>query len=293
MIYISQLFIYPIKSLSGIALQQASLEERGFRFDRRFMLVTSDGHCLTQHRCPQMTMLQVALDDQNGLRVWHRQKPGDMLEVPLPGPSAQHSPLLRVRVWDSQNIKAIAVSSKADHWFSSRLTVDCRLVYMPDSTYRAVDPAYARYHEALSFADGYPFLLIGQSSLDELNARLAEPLSILRFRPNIVVSGSKPYEEETWEHFKIGNITFYRGERCGRCVLTTLNPLTGQKGPEPLRTLATYRQQDHKLVFGQYVLAKPTPVAVASESTPTNYRDTIHIGQAIDVVHAKPAEHLV
>lgn len=238
-------------------------------------------------------MLQVALDNQNGLRVWHRHKPDDVLDVPLQDRSARHSSFLQVHVWDSHNIAAIAVSTQADHWFSSRLNVDCRLVYMPDSTYRAVDPTYACYHEALSFADGYPYLLIGQSSLDELNARLAEPLSMLRFRPNIVVCGSKPYEEEAWDHFKIGNVAFYQGERCGRCVLTTLNPLTGQQGSEPLRTLATYRQQDHKLVFGQYILSKPSRIAVAPKLAPINCWDTIQVGQAIEVIQNKPTEHLV
>jgi uncharacterized protein YcbX len=282
MIRISQLFIYPIKSLGSIAVQQAALDERGLQYDRRFMLVTVDGHCLTQHRCPAMALLDVALDPQQGLRVWHRHRPHEVLTVPLTVPSDEGRPVIPVHVWDSQNIPAVGVSDQADCWFSRTLNEDCRLVFMPDSTYRAVDPAYAHNHESVSFADGYPYLFIGQRSLDDLNQRLAEPVSMARFRPNLVVSGSTPYEEDTWEQFQIGENTFYTGEHCGRCVLTTLDPNTGRKGPEPLRTLATYRQQDNKILFGRYALLRHS--AQPGEST------IIRVGQAITGIRYNESE---
>ncbi|WP_018618266.1 MOSC domain-containing protein [Spirosoma luteum] len=278
MITVSHLYIYPIKSLSGILLQQATLLDRGFQFDRRWMLVTPDGNALTQHRCPQMALLDVAIDRHRSMRVWHRHQPDDRLTLPLTLPQDSITSTLKVHVWDSHNIPAVAVSHQADHWFSRTLGQDCRLVFMPDSTVRAVDPAYAHYQEAVSFADGYPFLLIGQGSLDALNERLTEPVSMLRFRPNIVVRGSEPHAEDTWERFRIGDATFYRGESCGRCVLTTIDPLTAQKGPEPLRTLTSYRQHDHKLLFGQYVLAEPMP---PTQAKPVSRWAQIRVGQPL------------
>ncbi|ADB40120.1 MOSC domain-containing protein [Spirosoma linguale] len=288
MIYVSQLVIYPIKSLRGIAVNRAVLDRTGFQYDRRFMLVTADGHCLTQHRCPQMALLQVAM--QNGeLQVWHRDQPDDRLVLPLVVSSPECS-VMQVSVWDSHAIEAVRVSDQADFWFSRILHEVCQLVYMPDHTHRAVDQTYARHQESVSFADGYPYLLIGQASLDALNQRLVEPVSMQRFRPNIVVSGAEPYAEESWEHFRIGGFTFYRGESCGRCILTTLDPDTGQKGPEPLRTLSTYRQQDHKIVFGQYVLAVHNPARAVAGSSTVNDPNEIRIGQLVEEIrHEQPA----
>ncbi|WP_341871398.1 MOSC domain-containing protein [Spirosoma oryzicola] len=160
---------------------------------------------------------------------------------------------------------------------------------MPASTHRAVDPAYARYEETLRFADVYPYLLIGQASLDDLNQRSGQPLAMLRFRPNIVVSGSEPYEEETWDRFRIGHQWFYGGESCGRCMITTLDPATGQTGPEPLRTLARYRHQGNKLVFGQYVLAEsqPSPAITGSVETPV----MLQVGQSIEGLSQRVVAH--
>jgi uncharacterized protein YcbX len=254
MMQVSALYIYPIKSLGGISLTEALVEERGFRYDRRFMLVTPDGHCLTQHRNHRMALLEVTIAGRC-LRVWHRHQPADSLELPLTVESVPDAPVCAVHIWDSRNVKALVVSAEADRWFSRTLGESCSLVFMPPLSRRAVNPVYARYQEMVSFADAYPYLLIGQASLDDLNQRLKQPLEMLRFRPNIVLSGGSPYEEETWEQFQIGQQLFYPGESCGRCILTNLDPATGQPGPEPLRTLATYRHRDNKLVFGQYVLA--------------------------------------
>ena len=146
---------------------------------------------------------------------------------------------------------------------------------MPETTHRAVDPAYARQHDAVSFADGYPYLLIGQASLDNLNQRLAEPITMHRFRPNIVVAGSAPYDEDAWQQFGVGDVAFYGVKPCARCVLTTIDPQTGQPGREPLRTLSTYRQWKHKILFGQNMLAKP------ADKRPLG---TLRVGQPVMVL---------
>lgn len=275
---ISELYIYPIKSLGGLSLTEAVVEEKGLRYDRRFMLVDPAGDFMTQRTNHQMALLDVAIEQDDMLRVWHRHRPDDVLTLPLTV-SESNAPvsreLIEVNIWDSVGVPAWVVSEEADRWFTRVLDKPCRLVYMPETTHRAVDPAYARQNDAVSFADGYPYLLIGQASLDTLNQRLADPMTMQRFRPNIVVSGSLPHEEDAWQHFRIGEMDFYGVKPCARCVLTTLDPETGKAGKEPLRTLSTYRQWKHKLLFGQNVLARKTG---------TLELGTLRVGQAIEVI---------
>ncbi|AKD54916.1 MOSC domain-containing protein [Spirosoma radiotolerans] len=278
---IAELLIYPIKSLGAISVTETVVEGKGLRYDRRFMLVDPNGDFMTQRTNHQMALLDVAMDGDAGLRVWHRHRPTDVLTLPLTIPSqteAETTPreTVAVTIWDSRNVPALVVSAEADQWFSRVLDKPCRLVYMPETTHRDVDPAYARANDAVSFADGYPYLLIGQASLDYLNRQLDEPITMIRFRPNIVVAGSLPNEEDAWQQFRIGDVDFWGVKPCARCVLTTIDPETGQKGREPLRTLATYRQWKHKILFGQNVLAKPTGELTLG---------TLRVGQPIEVLN--------
>ncbi|WP_338871452.1 MOSC N-terminal beta barrel domain-containing protein [Spirosoma sp. SC4-14] len=283
MITISELHIYPIKSLGGISVTEAVVEAKGLRFDRRFMLVSPDGQFITQRANQQMALIDVAIEGTQ-LRVWHRNQPDNVLELPLlPADRPHDQETMQVSIWDSHNVPAVTVGEHADQWFSNALGQLCRLVFMPESTHRTVDPRYARQHDAVSFADGYPYLLIGESSLDELNRRLpsshehpAQPLSMIRFRPNIVVKGSDPYDEDTWAHFRINDIDFYGVKPCARCVLTTIDPATGHKGKEPLRTLATYRHWNNKILFGQNVLA---------EAMTAGTLGALRIGQTVEILH--------
>jgi uncharacterized protein YcbX len=286
MVTISELHIYPIKSLGGISVNEAVIEAKGLQYDRRFMLVSPDGQFMTQRANQQMALIDVAIDGVQ-LRVWHRHRPDDVLELPLVLPEdsttlPQSRETMLVNIWDSHNVPAVTVSDQADQWFTATLGVPSRLVFMPDTTHRAVDPKYARQDDAVSFADGYPYLLIGEASLDELNRRLPDnengqpqALEMLRFRPNIVVTGSLPNEEDAWNHFQINGIDLYGVKPCARCVLTTIDPATGQKGKEPLRTLATYRQWNHKILFGQNILA------ASKGDLPLG---TIRVGQLVDVI---------
>ncbi|MFD2573239.1 MOSC domain-containing protein [Spirosoma soli] len=289
---ITDLRIYPIKSLGGISVSEATVEEKGFQYDRRYMLVSPNGQFITQRANHQMALIEVAIADvsnQSGqgkwLRVWHRNHPDDVLELPLTISAASSVPTdhnyLPVDIWDSKEVPAITVSPEADRWFSKVLNEPCRLVFMPEVTRRDVDAKYAQPDSqgrlpAVSFADGYPYLLIGQASLDELNQRLpagSPSMEMGRFRPNIVVEGSSPYEEDTWSHFRVGGMDFYGVKPCARCVLTTIDPATGQKGKEPLQTLATYRRWNHKILFGQNVLPDPTAVGV------------LRVGQKLEVLN--------
>lgn len=247
---LSQIFIYPIKSLGGISLDRVVVQERGLQYDRRWMLVDEQGQFLTQRTLAGMALLQVDLLAR-GLQVSHRSRPElPPLLVPfeLPNPSR-----MRVRVWED-TCEALEAGAEAREWFSQALGLRCRLVYMPEDTRRQVDLQYARPGDITSFSDAFPILLIGEASLADLNQRLRQPVPINRFRPNLVFAGGTPFEEDGWDQFSIGAHHFRAVKPCSRCVVTTIDQQTAQKGPEPLRTLTTYRQQGNKILFGQNVL---------------------------------------
>ncbi|MDX5339052.1 MAG: MOSC domain-containing protein [Cyclobacteriaceae bacterium] len=247
---VQDIFIYPIKSLGGIRLQEAEVEERGFRYDRRWMLVDGEGTFVSQRTYPQLALLGVELSHEHVL-VFHKNQPTKLLEIPL---GLAEGPEIPVQIWEDE-VLGKQVSSKVDRWFSEILGFEVRLVVMPESTHRKVDPRYAVNGESVSFADGMPYLLISQESLDELNSRLETPVPMDRFRPNIVISGGEPFLEDQLKAIQIGGIDLRVVKPCARCVLTTVDQNTGEKGKEPLRTLSLYRAQNHKVMFGQNVIA--------------------------------------
>jgi len=261
MLSISQLYIYPIKSLGGIAVNTALITDRGLKNDRRFMVVDANGLFLTQRERPLMALLRTAIE-ADVLIVWHKDHQSDKLRLQLePQPSLS---VKIVKVWDDY-CEAQYVSDEADKWFSEKLNSPCRLLYMPESTKRMVDPVYALSNDITSFSDGYPVLLIGQSSLDDLNGRMTEALPMDRFRPNIVMAGGTPFEEDSLEQFSVSGINFYGVKLCARCVVTTTNQETGVTGKEPLKTLATYRLANNKVYFGQNVLCRGEGLITAGD----------------------------
>ncbi len=243
---LSQIFIYPVKSLRGIALEQVHLEARGPAFDRRWMVVSPTGEFFTQRECPEMALIHTALTARH-LELEHLHKPLGKVQIPLQPPP--DSLPQRVQIWDDACL-ALRVSRDADAWLSEALERPCHLVYMPDDTQRPTDPFYSRPEDIVSFADGFPYLIIGQASLDELNTRLEVPIIMQRFRPNFVFTGGTPFEEDTWSHFSIGNQSFRGVKTCARCQLTMIDPDTAQMGKEPLRTLSQYRRVGHRILFG-------------------------------------------
>lgn len=251
MLTISQLIIYPIKSLGAIDLQESNVMARGLAYDRRWLLVDENNHFITQRENTKMALIDVIFAENDGLLVSHRTKNIAPLLVPF---TPQTTDTQNVVVWEDE-ISGIRVSDEADAWFSEVLEKDCRLMYQPDESIRLIDPDYAiTGHEHSSFADGYPILLVGQASLDDLNSRLAEKITMNRFRPNIVFSGGEPFQEDKIKAFSVQNAKFAGVKPCARCVLTTINPSTAEKGKEPLATLATYRKSGNKILFGQNVV---------------------------------------
>ena len=271
MLTVSELFIYPVKSLGGIPVSSAKVTDRGFEFDRRWMLVDLNNRFLTQREMPAMALLQVELTS-NGLKVYLKKDINSKINIPFLPETKEE---VTVEIFE-ESCKAIFVSKIVDEWFSQVLPINCRLVFMPGSSKRFVDEQYAINHEITSFSDGYPFLIIGQASLDDLNYRLAEALPINRFRPNIIFTGSKPYEEDDLQHFTINNVNFYGVKLSARCVITTVNQDNASKSNEPLRTFATYRQKNNKIYFGQNLLH--------------DGEGTIKVGDTIEVIKIKSSE---
>ncbi|MFZ6012481.1 MAG: MOSC domain-containing protein, partial [Bacteroidota bacterium] len=169
-----------------------------------------------------------------------------------------HAPALgqqiQTKIWDDV-VDTIEVNQALSQWFTDHLNMNVKLVSFPEKNSRPVDPDYKVNDEHVSLADGFPFLIIGQSSLDDLNSRMEKPVPMNRFRPNLVFTGGAPYEEDGWRNFSIGKTRFVGVKPCSRCVLTTVNQDTGEKGIEPLYTLSTYRKQNNKVLFGQNAVA--------------------------------------
>lgn len=267
---VSSITIYPVKGLRGVSVEEAVAEGRGFRGDRRFMVVDPTGRFLTQRECGRMALLQAFWD-------------GDhlVLNNPTQGTlsiraSLDAEPDTRVTVWDSE-VDAATVSSAADTWLSAALDRPVRLVAMPETTRRPVNPEYDRGSDIVSFADGYPYLVISDASLADLNSKLAQSVEMRRFRPNFTVSGADSYAEDRWETFEAGAVRFCGIKPCMRCVVTTIDPDTGEREKEPLRTLATYRKRGNLVMFGMNAVPD-------LGETPSTADRTVRVGDRVRVV---------
>jgi uncharacterized protein YcbX len=249
-IRLAEIWIYPIKSLGGIRLKTSSVEEKGLQYDRRWMIVDENGIFLTQRAIPKMATVDVTLHD-TGLILSDRFEPEDRVLVPF---IADSELPVHVKVWNDM-VLALKVSDKADHWLSRQLGKNVSIVAMTASTHREMNHADAAPGRVVSFADDFPYLLISQASLDDLNSRLTEPVTMNRFRPNFIISGTEPFAEDSWKHITIGDVGFEVKKPCERCVLVNVDQHSGKKGTEPLKTLATYRRADKKVLFGQNVIS--------------------------------------
>jgi uncharacterized protein YcbX len=266
MITLEQLFLYPLKSARGIEVREWHVDDFGLRFDRRFMVVTADGAFLTQRSHPRMALIEVRID-------------GGLLRLEAPGMPSLTTALepaggedALVTVWGDQ-CAAHLPDRAADAWLSRYLELECRLAYLPAGTVRRVDPERVPDVRRVSFADAYPFLIIGRASLEDLNRRLPAPLPMNRFRPNLVVGGAPPYAEDLWRRIRIGALELDVLKPCARCAITTTDQKTAERGVEPIRTLAQYRRSGNDVLFGQNALHLGTgtlrvgdPVAVIAGS---------------------------
>ena len=249
---LSEINIYPIKSLGGISLQSSEVEERGLKYDRRWVLVDDTNKFFTQRDFPEMALIKVTIEN-DGLHLQHKRKNVESLKVPF---DFIHVKKDEVIIWDDTVVGEF-YDNQIDEWFSEILGIKCHLVKMPESTRRVVDEKYTK-NKIVTFADAFPFLIIGQSSLDDLNSRMEEPLPMNRFRTNFVFTGGKPFEEDNWKKFKIGEVIFEAVKPCARCVITTTDQETAERAEEPLFTLSKYRNIGNKVMFGMNLIAEST-----------------------------------
>jgi uncharacterized protein len=239
---VTALWMYPIKSCRGVPVPAATAGRRGFDGDRRWMIVDEAGRFLTQRELPRMTLVRCALGD-------------DTIEVSAEGQPALSLPRAledgaraEVEIWG--DTFPARVHSQGSEWFTRTLGRPCRAVYMPDEVARTPGSGGRWPEDRVGFADGYPYLLATETSLAELNRRLPEPITMERFRPNIVVDGQEPFAEDDWRRLRVGELPFRVPKGCDRCAITTVDPDTGATGREPLRTLATFRRRDGAVWFG-------------------------------------------
>jgi hypothetical protein len=262
---VSGLYCYPLKSARGLSLDVAEVEPRGLRDDRRWMVVDPQGEFISQRDLPKMARIAVALVE-------------DGLLLSSDGAGEVFAPRggmgrTKVRVWGDE-VVAETCSALADKWLSELLGEACRLVYMPDYTRREISQSYAKPGEIVGFADGFPLLLIGRGSLDALNEKLAEPVPMNRFRPNIVVSGAEPHAEDGWSQIRVGGLEMAVVKPCSRCPMPGVDQLTGERSREPLATLARYRRKDGQVWFGQNVIAREFGVIRAGDAVAVELSST-------------------
>ena len=246
-IIVSGLFIYPVKSCREVIQNSTWLEDFGLKNDRRWMVVDEKGVMLTQRKLSKMCLIQPEITDI-GLMLTTSSM--DSLHIDLPLANKKSN----VKVWDDQ-CQAYDAGDDAANWLSQFLSTKCRLVYFPDDEFRQVDLDYANEGDKTAFSDGFPLLLISQASLDDLNQRLATPISMSRFRPNIVVSGCEPFAEDAWKKIRVGEINCRIVKPCSRCVIPSINIETAEREVEPTKTLVEYRKRNNKIFFGQNVIA--------------------------------------
>ena len=258
------LHIYPIKSTHRIAQVRATVNPWGLAGDRRWMIVDEHARFLTQRELPRMALIQAVPDDDGGLLLTasgHRYQ-----RISFPGERAD---IMEVLVWKDL-VPARKASTEASIWLTSFLGRRVDLVYMYDPNLRQTNTKYTQPGTTVSFADGYPLLCTTEASLSMLNEKLPNSIPMERFRPNVVVSGGAPFEEDTWRRLRIGEVKFAVVKPCTRCTITTVDQESASRGKEPLRTLNSFRKRGSNVYFGENLVPENTGI--------------IHTGDVVEVL---------
>ncbi|MFD5030688.1 MOSC domain-containing protein [Streptomyces sp. NPDC058405] len=254
--------VHPVKSMAGCTPDSAVVEPWGLAGDRRWTLIDGTGKAVTQRQQPRLALARAEPRPDGGIRL---HAPGlEPLAVDVP--KAEGTVVVDIFGTRIESVLAGHDTQDVHGWFSTYLGVEVRLVHLDDpATRRPVNRFYARPGETVSFADGFPLLITTTASLDALNSLIAQgdhpdegPLPMDRFRPNLVVAGTAPWAEDDWLRIAVGEVTFRVAKPCGRCVITTTDQRTAERGKEPLRTLGRYRGFGGQLVFGQNLVPEST-----------------------------------
>ncbi|MRX37902.1 MOSC domain-containing protein [Flavobacterium sp. LC2016-23] len=244
---VKEIYIYPVKSLAGISCKEALAQEMGFENDRRWMLVDAENQFITQreHRIlsqfyPQISDGKISItfrDHQHEFSI------DEHLDIPI-----------ETKVWEDKS-EVVEVNKTTSEWFSKHLGFECKLVKIMKIGSRKHESSRLKETFSVSLADGYPYLLVGSESLDFLNEKLKDKITVLRFRPNIVISSKTAHEEDDFDTFKIGKVQFKNVKPCGRCIMVNNDPQNGNLKKEPLRTLSTYRKVENSVFFGTNIVS--------------------------------------
>jgi len=244
---LSDIYIYPVKSLAGIKVSKWQVNDKGLLHDRKWMLIDSDNQFLSQRRIPKMALIKTHLCE-NSLTL--TTTTSGSVSLPL---YPQNGEEIITTIWKDQCL-AKTVSKDIDNWLSDFLDIQCRLVYQPDEIVRTVDQNYATSIDKVYFSDGFPFLIISDASLASLNHEMELQLPMLRFRPNLVISNCESYDEDSWRNISINNISFRLPKPCSRCTVPTIDLETAETSKEPLKTLNRLRKANNRVYFGQNAL---------------------------------------
>ncbi len=262
---VSRIFFYPVKSFAGIEVTYHKIDDRGFEYDRRWMLIDENNKFISQRTVPELALILTQLEDDKIL-LSHRVKKEFSLEFQI---NEHTDKLVKVQIFDDFT-DGYLLDDKINSSLSELLNRNVRMVFMADDIKRFADNKYAKNNELVSYADGFPFLLLGEESLKELNGKLSKPVDINRFRPNIVFNGGHPFIEDDLKEIKINGINFKVVKPCSRCVITTIDQSTAIMDNEPLVKLSEFRRVGNKVMFGQNLLHTSPGI--------------IHIGDKIEIV---------
>jgi uncharacterized protein YcbX len=264
--FVTSLYTYAVKSLRGVSQREMTISHWGPDGDRRWMVIDESGQFVTQRQYPKMSRIGAQLNGEV-LHLWDLNQPNIAVFVNQTRVTAERE----VVVW-ADTCMALDAGNEVADWLSYQLGVPLRLCYMPDSTQRQVDLQYAEIGDRVSFADGFPFLLCNEASLNALSDDLGRALDIRRFRPNIVISGAPAFAEDYWRRIRIGGVEFDLVKPCARCAIPTINLDDASREPDVFRLLKAKRQRDGDVFFGQNMLHRG--------------RGLVSLGDAVEVLHA-------
>jgi len=243
---VKEIYIYPVKSLAAISCQQAFAEEMGFENDRRWMLINAENVHITQREYPILSQFYPQISDGKISITFEGHKHEFSIDEHINQP-------IDANVWEDRS-EVVEVNQLSSKWFSDRLGFPCKLVKIIKAGDRKHQSSKLKETFNVSLADGYPYLLVGTESMDVLNEKLENKITVLRFRPNIVISSQNAHEEDDFDTFKIGEVEFKNIKPCGRCIMVNNDPQKAIIKKEPLKTLSKYRKVDNLVYFGTNIV---------------------------------------
>lgn len=248
---VSGLFIYPVKSAKGIQVDEMNFDSLGPLFDRRFMVIDEENKMLTQRECPILATLKTRINLEKEDLILSYQKKGkneeERMTVSLKETNYKNNLKIDIHVW-RDNVEGIFCEEEVDLFITEFLGRKARLVFTSKSRLR---PIPQNEKQSMSFVDSSPLLIVSEESLVDLNKRLKRPITMDRFRPNIVLKGGRPFDEDDLVEYNMGEASLKNFKQCSRCIMITIDQEKGVKSDtEPLKALNSFRSHEEGVMFG-------------------------------------------